>query len=201
MEQAARGETVRLDFGPGQAVSLRPPTGHARKTMSIETSPRREESPEPGHDHGGCVNKAIRTAEQLCTHRGARLTPIRRKVLELVWESHRAVKAYDLLDRIKPLEPAAKPATVYRALDFLIAQGLIHRVESLNAFIGCNCSEHQHELLLLICKRCQEVEERPAPAVMEAMAEEIRQAGFAAHRKAIEVHGLCAQCAGSEADV
>jgi Fur family zinc uptake transcriptional regulator len=153
----------------------------------------------PRHDHLGCVSKAIRTAEQLCLHRGAKLTPIRRKVLELVWESHRAVKAYDLLHRIKPIEQAAKPATVYRALDFLIEQGLIHRVESLNAFIGCNCSEQQHELLLLICTACQEVEERPALAVMAAVAEEIQQAGFAVHRKAIEIHGLCAYCAHADA--
>jgi Fur family zinc uptake transcriptional regulator len=148
----------------------------------------------PTHDHRGCVSKAIRTAEHLCTERGARFTPIRRKVLELIWESHRAVKAYDLLDRIRPVEHAAKPATVYRALDFLIEQGLIHRVESLNAFIGCNCSERQHELLLLICKRCQEVEERPALEVMKAVAKEIQQAGFIVHRKAIEVQGICARC-------
>ncbi len=152
----------------------------------------------PVHDHGGCIAKAIRTAEQLCIDRGARLTPIRRKVLELLWESHRAVKAYDLLDRIKPLEASAKPATVYRALDFLIEQGLIHRVESLNAFIGCVCSEHQHELLLLICNRCQEVEERPALEVMEAVAKEILQAGFSVHRKAIEIHGICSQCTANE---
>ena len=147
------------------------------------------------HDHLGCVSKAIRSAEHICSGRGAKLTPIRRKVLELIWEGHRAVKAYDLLDRIKPYEQAAKPATVYRALDFLMEQGLIHRVESLNAFIGCNCSETQHELLLLICKQCQEVEERPAVEVMQAVAKEIKAAGFAVHSKAIEIHGLCAQCA------
>jgi len=150
------------------------------------------------HDHIGCVSKAIRTAEQICLARGANLTPIRRKVLELVWESHRAVKAYDLLDRIKPYEQAAKPATVYRALDFLLEQGLIHRIESLNAFIGCVCSESQHELLLLICKQCQEVQERPALAVMAAVAAEIQEAGFQVHRKAIEIHGLCAQCAAAK---
>lgn len=146
------------------------------------------------HDHLSCVHNAIHTAERLCVHRGARLTPIRRKVLELVWEGHKAVKAYDLLDRIKPFEPAAKPATVYRALEFLLAQGLIHRVESLNAFVGCNCSGQQHELLLLICKACGEVEERPATMVMQAVAAEITAAGFAVHNKAIEVHGICADC-------
>lgn len=151
------------------------------------------------HDHAGCRDKAIHTAEQLCAERGVRLTPIRRKVLELIWGSHQAVKAYDLLDRIRPLEQAAKPATVYRALEFLLEQGLIHRVESLNAFIGCSCAERPHEQLLLICVQCQEVEERPGLAVMEALARELEQASFAIHRKAIEIHGVCAHCVSSQA--
>ncbi len=146
------------------------------------------------HDHKKCVSEAIGVAEQLCVSRGVQLTTIRHQVLELIWSSHQAVKAYDLLDRIKPLQPAAKPATIYRALDFLIEQGLIHRVESLNAFIGCSCSGHQHELLLLICKYCNEVEERPAPQVMASLTEEFSQAGFVPHTKAIEAHGICAKC-------
>lgn len=153
------------------------------------------------HDHAGCLDKALHTAERLCLERGVRLTPIRREVLELIWESHRAVKAYDLLERIKPIERTAKPATVYRALEFLLEQGLIHRVESLNAFIGCNCSERRHEQLLLICMHCREVEERPAERVMDAVAHELELAGFALHRKAIEIHGLCAQCQSGESRI
>ena len=148
-----------------------------------------------GHDHKKCVNKALSTAAQLCRVRGVQLTPIRHQVLELIWDSHKAVKAYDLLDRIRPQQNAAKPATIYRALDFLIEQGLIHRVESLNAFIGCNCSWHQHEQLLLICNNCQEVEERSAPEVMQAISREIKQANFIVHSKTIEIHGRCAKCA------
>jgi Fur family zinc uptake transcriptional regulator len=158
----------------------------------------RTDSLSPAHDHGRCLNKAIQTAEKLCADRGVRLTPTRRKVLELIWESHQAVKAYDLLDRIKPVDRSAKPATVYRALDFLLEQGLIHRVESLNAFIGCNCSERQHDQLLLICVQCHEVEERPGVTVMEAVARELEEAGFSIHRKAIEVHGVCSHCAASQ---
>jgi len=146
------------------------------------------------HDHAKCVSAALDTAEQLCVVRGVQLTPIRLQVLKLIWESHQAVKAYDLLDRLKPLKQEAKPATIYRALDFLIDQGLIHRIESLNAFIGCNCSGQQHEQLLLICKQCHEVEERPAPEVMRSLLSEIKQAGFIAHSKAIEIHGICAKC-------
>jgi Fur family zinc uptake transcriptional regulator len=146
------------------------------------------------HAHQICVDKALLTAERLCKDRGVRLTPIRRLVFELIWESHRAVKAYDLLEKIRPYPCAAKPATVYRALEFLMEQGLVHRVESLNAFIGCVFSETRHELLLLICTRCDQVEERPGAQVMSSLREEIGQAGFHARRKSIEVHGICATC-------
>jgi Fur family zinc uptake transcriptional regulator len=146
------------------------------------------------HDHAKCVSTALDTAEQLCIVRGVQLTPIRLQVLKLIWESHQAVKAYELLDRLKPLKQEAKPATIYRALDFLIEQGLIHRIESLNAFIGCHYSGQQHEQLLLICKHCHEVEERSAPEVMSALSSEILQANFIAHSKAIEIHGICAKC-------
>lgn len=153
-----------------------------------------------GHDHKKCVSEALSTAAQLCMVRGVQLTPIRHQVLELIWDSHKAVKAYDLLDRIRPQQNAAKPATIYRALDFLIEQGLIHRVESLNAFVGCNCSWHKHELLLLICNDCQEVEERSAPEVMQALSREIKQANFNVHSKAIEILGRCAKCAETMGD-
>ncbi|MEO8766939.1 MAG: transcriptional repressor [Nitrosospira sp.] len=159
-------------------------------------------SPDPnlGHNHKQCISEALGTAGQLCMTRGVRLTLIRHQVLELIWSSHKAVKAYDLLDRIKPLQPMAKPATVYRALDFLIEQGLIHRVESLNAFIGCSYSGQQHEQLLLICKSCHEVEERAAEKVMKALAREINPLAFIAQSKTIEVHGICAKCAESAID-
>ena len=159
--------------------------------MTLHIKPG-QQSPE--HNHSECVSEALVTAEHLCVERGVQLTPIRHKVLELISESHKAVKAYELLDRLKPLQQAAKPATIYRALDFLIEQGLIHRVESLNAFVGCSCSGHQHEQLLLICKHCQEVEERSAKEVMSALSYEIKQAGFIVYSKAIEVHGVCATC-------
>ena len=162
----------------------------------MNTPAEKNHNPSPEHNHEKCVSKAIGTAEHLCVVRGVQLTPIRHQVLELIWESHKAVKAYELLDRIKPVMNAAKPATIYRALDFLIEQGLIHRIESLNAFVGCNCSGHQHEQLLLICKQCNEVEERPATEVMQALSLEFDQAGFVVHSKALEIHGICVKCIG-----
>lgn len=146
------------------------------------------------HNHLNCIQTALKTAAQLCTERGVQLTPIRQQVLELIWENHHAVKAYDLLERIKPLQSAAKPATIYRALDFLMEQGFIHRVESLNAFIGCCDLKTKHEQLLLICKQCNDVEERHADLVMQALAQELKNANFIVHSKAIEIHGICQNC-------
>ena len=93
------------------------------------------------HDHAQCIDAALDKAADLCSRRGARLTKLRRRVLELVWQGHAAVKAYDLLGALDRGAGAAKPPTVYRALDFLIAHGLVHRLESLNAFVGCPAPE------------------------------------------------------------
>lgn len=146
------------------------------------------------HDHAQCIHKAITIAENLCTSRGVQLTPIRHKILELIWDSHKAIKAYDLLDLLRPSNDGAKPATVYRALDFLLEQGLIHRVESLNAFVGCRSSGTRHDQLLLICTTCHNVEERSAPDVFFALAGEMQNAKFSPQRKTIEIHGLCINC-------
>lgn len=145
------------------------------------------------HNHDRCVYEALNLAEKLCHERGVRLTPLRRRVLELIWEDHRAVKAYELLDRIKP-SSHTKPATVYRALDFLIAQGLIHKLERLNAFIGCQCSDRPHEGVLLICSRCGQVKELPVHKPVTALMVTIRQTGFMPRQQIIEVLGLCTAC-------
>lgn len=146
------------------------------------------------HDHEQCIREAISTAEHLCNQRGVQLTPIRHKILELIWNSHKAIKAYDLLDQIRPINDAAKPSTVYRALDFLLEQGLIHRVESLNAFVGCRSSGVRHDQLLLICTVCHNVEERAAANVFQTLAGELENASFKPQRKTIEIHGLCKDC-------
>lgn len=162
--------------------------------MTDSTSQFSLDSQQSSHDHKLCIKKAMQMAEKLCQERGAQLTPIRQKILELIWENHQAVKAYDLLEKIKPFNFSAKPATVYRALDFLIEQRLIHRVESLNAFIGCNHMESKHDLLLLICDQCNQIEEKPAPQIMASLTEELKKTHFIVRSKSIEIHGICARC-------
>ena len=146
------------------------------------------------HDHGQCVDDALATAAALCARRGARLTDLRRRVLELVWQGHEAVKAYDVLDRLGRSPGSAKPPTVYRALDFLMAHGLVHRLESLNAYVGCPQPDSSHKGRFLICDACGHVAEFDSAAIRSAIADQADGLGFAVRGETVEVHGLCQRC-------
>lgn len=150
--------------------------------------------PEYPHDHKLCLGDALATAEALCAERGVRLTPIRRRVLELVWSGHRAVKAYDLLERLSTRDRLAQPPTVYRALDFLIAQGLAHRIESLNAYVGCPLPDDGHAGHFLICRDCLIVIEMAGEAVDSLIDRAAAREDFEVSRRTVEVHGRCASC-------
>src|SRR5581483_10738344 len=150
--------------------------------------------PAERHDHESCVESALDRASALCLERGARLTELRRDVLALVWEGHGAVGAYHILDALKRRHPNAAPPTVYRALDFLIGQGLIHRIESLNAYLGCNQPEAPHVSQFLICEKCNSTAELEDAAVMTALRRRAGELGFAIREQTIEVRGLCPRC-------
>src|SRR5690625_3106188 len=106
------------------------------------------------HDHDACMAEALHSAESLCRERGAQLTPIRRRVLELIWSDHRPYGAYELLEKLQAERGRVAPPTIYRALDFLLAQGLIHRIESLSAFVGCPRPHDNHDGQFLIRDGC-----------------------------------------------
>jgi len=146
------------------------------------------------HKHSICVNTALNAAVANCRLEGKSLTPLRRRVLELVWSSHEPVKAYDILDRMRHEKKGAAPPTVYRALDFLQQQGLVHRIESLNAYIGCGAPGHEGTGQLLICRDCGEVAEIDDPEIIELIAAKSRNLGFAISSPTIEVAGLCGRC-------
>src|SRR5919106_4134613 len=146
------------------------------------------------HDHAACIDAALDRAAELCARRGARLTRLRRRVLELVWQGHAAVKAYDLLAELDRKGSAAKPPTVYRALDFLMAHGLVHRLESLNAYVGCPQPERSHKGRFLICDACGRVAEFDSAALRRAIADEAQGQGFAVRDETVEVRGLCQRC-------
>jgi Fur family zinc uptake transcriptional regulator len=139
-------------------------------------------------------------AAALCESRGARLTELRRDVLGLILEAQGPAGAYDLLDRLRARRGPAAPPTVYRALDFLLAQGFVHRIERLAAFVGClEDAGHAHGAQFLICRNCGSVREIEDAGLAAALAAAARAAGFTVGRATIEAEGLCAACAASTA--
>jgi Fur family zinc uptake transcriptional regulator len=161
--------------------------GHSRPTGSF---------PEPGHDHARCQADAVAYAETLCAERGERLTPTRRLVLEAL-ANHRPTGAYEIIDRLAERGPRPAPITVYRALDFLVAQGLVHRIESRNAFVACI---HNHAsdamVVFLICERCGSVGEALSADVTSSLMDAAKNAGFAPKSPVLEITGVCAHCRG-----
>jgi len=146
------------------------------------------------HDHRRCVADALTRADDRCRQAGARLTAVRRQILEAVWQSHRPVGAYDLIDLLRPTMGTLAPPTIYRALKFLLEAGLVHRIESLNAYIGCEAPERAHDGHFLICERCGTAAEVAAPAIDAAITDQATHHGFRVGRRTVEVAGLCAAC-------
>jgi Fur family zinc uptake transcriptional regulator len=157
---------------------------------------------DPSPETGALLDRA----DAICLRRGARLTTLRRQVLALVLESPRPTGAYELLDRLRGQHKGAAPPTVYRALDFLLEQGLIHKVERLAAYIGCIHGiadgpdhAHVHAAQFLICQNCQQVTELNDPGITRALLHATGDAGFALRHATIEADGLCAACLNAPA--
>lgn len=145
------------------------------------------------HDHAHCARDVLARAEVLASKAGARLTPTRRRTLEILLESHRALGAYDVLGRLAAEGYGAQPPVAYRALEFLVKLGLAHRIRRLNAFTACMHPGELHEAAFLICRACDHVAEAQAPmrAALEGAAARL---GFAIERVNVEALGLCPAC-------
>lgn len=145
------------------------------------------------HDHQRCIAEAMAGAEQVCLQRKQRFTRLRKRVFELIWQQHKPIRAYDVLEQLQK-DGRAAPPTVYRALDFLLELGLIHRIESLNAFVGCIHPERQHEGQFLICKSCKAFAELDSDQITEVISRNAEQSGFEVQQRTIEILGLCPHC-------
>ena len=133
--------------------------------------------------------------EEICAARGVRLTSQRKRVFELICASPKASSAYELLEDLKQTEPQAKPPTVYRALDFLLEQGFIHRVESTNSYIQCgSCNAHKHHSHMLICDKCGNVIELLDDSLVALLVNNAEEHGFTITNHVIESHGVCKNC-------
>ena len=154
----------------------------------------------PTHKHGEHLHRHdgdafVRTVAEACEQRGLRLTPLRLRVLEMIAASGKPVKAYDLLDRLKDERAGAAPPTVYRALDFLLENSFIHKLESINAYVSCHHPEEAHQVPFLICDSCASAVEICDERVATLLSEQAREHGFKPRAQTLEVHGVCAACA------
>lgn len=137
---------------------------------------------------------AIKQAERLCQERGVRMTAGRRDVLKVICGSKKPLGAYEIMDALRAEQPKIAPPTVYRALDFLIAEGLIHKLETLHAYVGCTHSEHPHFSQFLICDDCGHVDELHSKIISGNLNDAARAQGFQPAHSTIEVAGRCADC-------
>jgi Fur family zinc uptake transcriptional regulator len=151
--------------------------------------------PTPDHDHGRCAADALRQAETICAQRGQKFTTIRRQVLQALLVSHRPLGAYEVIDELGKHAVRPAPITIYRALDFLMENGLVHRIESRNAFLAC---AHNHDELtmvaFLICEQCGSVGEIPAARVAGSINDATRAIGFSPKLSVVEITGTCEHC-------
>lgn len=136
----------------------------------------------------------LAAAERHCSARGSKLTALRRQVLELVLNYEGVVKAYEVLADLQRERGIAAPPTVYRALDFLVEHGLLHRVEALNGFIVCDHFECKHEGLILVCETCGKVQELDATECMQALRAASTASGFQVRPQNLVLTGICRGC-------
>ena len=147
------------------------------------------------HDHEHCVATAVAAAQAHCAAEGLRFTPVRRAALEILLREHRAMGAYDLLDRLHEAGFGAQPPVAYRALDFLVANGFVHKIERLNAFVACAHPGADHSPAFLICSKCDAVAEAESPKTRGTLGDAARAAGFRIERTVVEALGVCPACA------
>ena len=146
------------------------------------------------HNHGTCMSDALTTADALCAAGGLRFTPVRRKVLEILLQDHRALGAYTILDKLREDGFGSQPPIAYRALDFLVANGLAHKIERLNAFIACAHTNHSHTPAFMICRLCDAVAEAQSSTARGALRDAARATGFRIERTVVEAEGICPSC-------
>lgn len=147
------------------------------------------------HDHGACVKDALSAAEARCADEGLRMTPVRRKVLEILLQEHRALGAYAVLDLLREAGFGSQPPVAYRALDFLVEHGFVHKVERLNAFVACAHPGLSHSPAFMICRLCDAVAEAQSAPAKGDLGDAARAAGFQIERTVVEAEGVCPACA------
>ncbi|NKX43962.1 Fur family transcriptional regulator [Roseicyclus persicicus] len=151
------------------------------------------------HDHSACIAGTVAAVAARCAEEGLQLTPVRRRVLEILLQRHRAIGAYEILDTLREEGLGSQPPVAYRALEFLTKHGFAHRIEGLNAFAACTHPGHDHDAAFLICSGCGAVAEAPVEPARAALQETAEAAGFTIRRTVLEAEGLCPNCTADAA--
>lgn len=147
------------------------------------------------HDHVRSINAAISRAHEICAKSNVRLTATREAILRLLWQSHQPLGAYQLQQQLsKVSEKPVAPPTIYRAIEFLINLGLVHRIPSLNAYVGCPFPNSEHSNIFLICKECNtvaEIADTRVNVLLESLCDKV---DFKHETQTIEIFGCCPNC-------
>ena len=146
------------------------------------------------HDHAACVADALAVADARCADEGLRLTPVRRKVLELLLHEHRALGAYAILDLLRDAGFGSQPPVAYRALDFLAEHGFVHKIERLNAFVACAHPSEAHSPAFMICRMCDAVAEAQSAPAKGSLGAAAKAVGFQIEKTVVEAEGICPAC-------
>ena len=151
------------------------------------------------HDHKTCIKSGLNTVDEFCARHGLQFTPVRRRVLEILLQQHRAIGAYDILDMLRAEDLGSQPPVAYRALDFLVRHGFAHKIERLNAFIACSHPGEDHTPAFLICRACDAVAEAHADPARGMLGQAAQETGFVIEQAVVEALGLCPNCAATQA--
>ena len=153
--------------------------------------------PSKKHNHESCVKKLLADAEKECRQKKLRLTEHRKEVLKIIASSHRPLGAYDILGKMNFSGKRQAPVVAYRALDFLMGLGLVHRLNSLNAFVACTAAGEEHMAQFLICRNCKNVGELNSNQVSDQIEKDAVEVGFQVNQQVVEITGVCSECATS----
>ncbi|MBY6081886.1 Fur family transcriptional regulator [Ruegeria arenilitoris] len=150
------------------------------------------------HNHNHCVKTALSKAEEKCANQKLQFTPVRRRVLEILLEQHKAMGAYDILAVLSAEGMGSQPPVAYRALDFLVQHGFVHRIEQMNAYAACAHPTHDHVPAFLICRACKAVAETETELTQGRLGAAADTSGFTIERIVVEAEGLCPDCIGTQ---
>ena len=150
--------------------------------------------PSKKHNHKSCVNKLLADAEKECRIKKLRLTEHRKEVLQIIASSHQPLGAYDILEKMNFSGKRQAPVVAYRALDFLMGLGLVHRLSSLNAFVACTAAGEDHMAQFLICRNCKNVGELKSNQLSDQIEKDADEVGFQVDQQVVEITGICSEC-------